>query len=43
MEVLYSDKSFNNPVLGKVNCSGFKDIFVQCQQDFKRDPNDICQ
>lgn len=43
MEVLYTDKSFNNPVLGKVNCCSFKEIFAQCEREFKSDRNDLCQ
>jgi hypothetical protein len=30
-ELVYSDKIFEHPVLGKISCGAFSDTLVQCK------------
>ena len=42
-EILYSDKVFENKVLGKVSCAAFGETLRECKQVNKTSKNvDIC-
>jgi len=32
-EIVYSDKIFENPVLGKVSCGAFNETFSSCKEN----------
>ena len=36
-DLVYSDKIFDNPVLGKVSCGAFNETLISCKQHSRRD------
>lgn len=42
-EVFYTDKIFDNPILGKVSCASFNEAYFECKMQTKgRRKNDPC-
>jgi hypothetical protein len=42
-QLVYSDKIFDNPVLGKVSCGAFSDTLTECKNtNFRAQTQDPC-
>jgi hypothetical protein len=35
-EMVYADKIFDNPVLGKISCGAFSETYISCKQTNRR-------